>query len=1179
MARLALLFALSVALVLAMPLPAHAEPATIAIAIVTAAQSIGVTLSVAIVTTAVSAVYSLAATMLINALISSGKSSPSGSSPDNSIRGAQMVRSPVKPQQAIYGEAVVSGPIIYSTVTANKYEIWIVIALSERKLNAITDIAIGDTWIPSANIDSDGWVRWGRFKGQGQITRFLDAFVPTTAPFTITLPNPLPNEVLQAEYTVASMNATVAVNDGPSLPAEVFNFGPPTTNVLTFSDVYAGRQVQIQYTVLLTNSVLQIKRITGDDNQVADLDLIAASGGEWTANHRGQGTAHLIVRMLGSINAFPNGVENIRAKVKGFNVYDPRDGVTKYSDNAALCLADYLRSNDGFRSPIDEIKTDQWIAAANIADEAITLNLLGETQKRYTINGAFSVDSDRTQIKDQMAASMGGWCPWIQGRWHIIPGAFAAPVMSLDEHTLNGVLTVTSAPGARDRLNTVAGTFLDAKGDYQANAYPPVSSPLYVGEDGGEELVTERNFVFLTESLRSQRIAKIILERSRQSISVLWPTHLIGLALTPGDIVTLTVAYLGWSLKTFRVIEWKFTLESGVTLNLQEDTAQSYDWNYGQATLRDPAPNTNIGPAVPGPIVGLAATSGNADLIRLGDGTILPRVRITWDPIDNNFVLDGGKVEVHYRRPSEVAWTESAPATPTERQTFLSPVQDGEALFIRARAVNHINQYGPYVYIVHEVMGKTAPPDDVTGFTLTILPDGTRQFDVNWSTIVDVAGLEIRYGPTNSWATMTSLTPGSYFTSTPIFTVLPPPGTYVFAAKWIDTSGIASVTQATIGPVVIGTAFSVFAQGSGANMYPNAALALPWTATGGQYLYSINQFTDASIDVGRLDVTFRVGDGGVYFYSSGETGGYGQLFFTRAGVQLYGIAAGFPVLAGRRYQAAVEMGVSRRSVSLNMAWYDAGFSLLSSSNGPSVTPAENKTGGTTLAHYKRLAMFGTAPANAVYMMPYIQVTPRSSGTDSIARMQQMLIAEAGLGQVEVSPWSPGPSYTGIIDTGQLAPESATRTASAKLATQIALVNTSNPGGGSFTTVLTQTIAIAPNEEGRLRVDCSGSLLCSSTSGSSGGGYPGLSIIIRDGATELLRTGPGIPYYQYGLGDAAGNQSVNIAHNDTLPIEWAGVTRTLTVELGGRMVLVSGPGNTTGAAVAIGARLGIEFIKR
>ncbi|MCP6756604.1 hypothetical protein NL533_33770, partial [Klebsiella pneumoniae] len=80
------------------------------------------------------------------------------------------------------------------------------------------------------------------------------------------------------------------------------------------------------------------------------------------------------------------GIPNVSAVVNGKKVYDPRDGTTEWSNNAALCIRDYLTSSYGFNCSSDEINDTYFSSAANHCDESVTLTT-GGSQNRFTCDG------------------------------------------------------------------------------------------------------------------------------------------------------------------------------------------------------------------------------------------------------------------------------------------------------------------------------------------------------------------------------------------------------------------------------------------------------------------------------------------------------------------------------------------------------------------------------------------------------------------------------------------------------------------------------------------------------------------------------------------------------------------------------------------------------------------------
>ena len=110
----------------------------------------------------------------------------------------------------------------------------------------------------------------------------------------------------------------------------------------------------------------------GDPDQLADQMLINAGEGTWTTNHRLRGRCYIAFRLFYQKDLFPS-MPQISALVRGKLLLDPRTGLTKWSDNAALCIFDYLRGTDGWQMGIApaEISSASFIAAANACGEQV----------------------------------------------------------------------------------------------------------------------------------------------------------------------------------------------------------------------------------------------------------------------------------------------------------------------------------------------------------------------------------------------------------------------------------------------------------------------------------------------------------------------------------------------------------------------------------------------------------------------------------------------------------------------------------------------------------------------------------------------------------------------------------------------------------------------------------------
>jgi len=122
-------------------------------------------------------------------------------------------------------------------------------------------------------------------------------------------------------------------------------------------------------------TVALINKHRGDAGATADADLVAECGGLWTTDHKLSGCAYLAIKLLWSPDLFPNGLPTISAIVRGKKVYDPRTTTTAWSENVALCVADYLTdATFGKGIAYARIVEADLIEAANICDEAVGLD-------------------------------------------------------------------------------------------------------------------------------------------------------------------------------------------------------------------------------------------------------------------------------------------------------------------------------------------------------------------------------------------------------------------------------------------------------------------------------------------------------------------------------------------------------------------------------------------------------------------------------------------------------------------------------------------------------------------------------------------------------------------------------------------------------------------------------------
>ena len=630
----------------------------------------------------------------------------------------KLIQSPVEPRRIIYGEAMVSGPLVAYFAESTPIE----------------------------------------------ATTTGTARIPSSAPYQITLPNPakfVSVQWVQLMYYDQVLHTTRYTDPTPGWSNSGATF--------TFDAADAGQTVGFHYTIIagytahawhwfvialaghevdeigevwlgtklvgplnasgyattgdFAHNVRVLKHL-GKPDQLAEPALIAASNGKWTQQHRGVGVAYLVVALQHESHALQSGIPSIRAFVRGKKIYDPRTGATQWSNNAALVIRDYLAAPDGLYCSADEIDDPGLIVAANACDERVpmaeysaqvsanaTSNLLtfaaketkidtgdGVTvsstgdlpgglsaattyyvrlarngsrsfylaasyadamnlkaiditttgtgkitvshvdQARYTCDGVLSLADKPIDILDKMRTAMAGAVVYAMGQWRVSAGVYSVPTLpTITADDLRGPIKIQARTARKDLFNGVSGTYIDPNSDWQASNFPPLTNSHYEAQDGGQQILRDIDFPWTINPIRVQRLAKVYLEHARQQISVELPCKLTVLPFTVWSTCQLTLAQFGWVNKVFLVTGWQLAQDGlGVDLTLQEEAAQIYAWDKGNATQVDYAPDSDLPdkyvfapPGVP-QISQTSYSTGDA-------GGVKTQVSVEWQPSPSAF--------------------------------------------------------------------------------------------------------------------------------------------------------------------------------------------------------------------------------------------------------------------------------------------------------------------------------------------------------------------------------------------------------------------------------------------------------------------------------------------------------------------------------------------------------------
>jgi len=391
--------------------------------------------------------------------------------------------------------------------------------------------------------------------------------------------------------------------------------------------------------------LVRVDRHLGNPVQATDANLVAETGGKWTAAHRGQGRAYIAVRLKITAEAFPSGPPNMAAIVEGADtILDPRTGLTGWSDNPALCLAWYITAGFGWRAAWDDIDIPCLIAAANVCDE-IMGTAAGTAERRYTCNGTLSLAEGKIAITEKLVSTMAGALVASGGRFFIHAGAPAVSLATLTSNDLRGDVTIQGSRARRDLFNGVRAVYVEPSANWQPTDAPPLLASNYVTEDGGETIYTDLEFPLTTSVSTVQRLMKVALERNRRQRTVAFPANLSALRLRPWEGTTVALD----RLVPFpaRITGWSLAQDGGVDLVLAEEDAAVWDWNPAvdeRATGDNPSvvlPNSGRIGAPTSITVGTPITTSFAALA------------VSWSPVGSAHLAG---YEVEFMPASVVVW-------------------------------------------------------------------------------------------------------------------------------------------------------------------------------------------------------------------------------------------------------------------------------------------------------------------------------------------------------------------------------------------------------------------------------------------------------------------------------------------------------------------------------------------
>ena len=239
-----------------------------------------------------------------------------------------------------------------------------------------------------------------------------------------------------------------------------------------------------------------------------------------------------------------------------------------------------------------------------------------------------------------------------------------------------------------------------------------VSSSEFLQTDNNQELVADISLPFTSTTTMAQRLAKIMLYRNREQLSLSGNFGIRAFKLQVGDIVTYSNTHLGFSNKTFEVTGWKFVPTGDgaveVTLGLSEVSSGVYDAYADEAVFE--SNNTILADAFTVPTVGLTVAQDtrviNEHVVSLITATVT-----STNPSRIDYV------EVEYKLASETTYNQLGVG---ELGIFEAIDLENGLYDVRARAINTIGRKGTYTTTQFNLEAGLDAPQDVASISATV---------------------------------------------------------------------------------------------------------------------------------------------------------------------------------------------------------------------------------------------------------------------------------------------------------------------------------------------------------------------------------------------------------------------------------------------------------------------------
>lgn len=663
----------------------------------------------------------------------------------------QNIKQPITVRRKLYGEARIGGALTFIETTGDDQYLHLILTMADHECQEIGEIWFDDISIPLDYLDGSGNVTTGPFKDFARIKKHLGGA------------GQVADSDLVSETSVDSTFVGVGITYIYARLKFDRNVYPTSVPVITAwtkgVKIYDPRDTTTRWT---PNGALFVRDyltsplddlVPGAGIASADMDDTYLGASANTADEMVT-TASLVQTSTTNDPATDIITLNSTNDTLVFQTGDRVQLTTSGALPAGLSLATNYFVIIYQRKTTLRIKLATSLANA-LAGTAVNFTTTGSGTMTITKNaepryyGGGIIESNETvgdNLRD-LLTTIGGDFIYVGGSWKIKAASYQTPVFTFNEDHLVSPISIRTKASRRDRFNLIKGVYVSPLNEGEPADYPPVTNSSYVTQDNGKVIPIDFDLPMTQRPATAQRLAKIKLERSRQELFFEASFNLAAMQVQPGDVVYLNNTRMGWSSKPFEVVKWTLTSESQdgvpiflVKMSLQETASTVYDWNSGEETAVDPAPNTNL----PNPRNVAAPTSLAVfpTEIPTASGDLTYQFLITWVAPVDIFIINGGYFDIQFKESSSPDWERSYRAEDEDTSITVKQVKPGVAYDARVRSVNQIGVRSSW----QSLFGFTV--SSPSGATITLdygLITGAVVDSIDYGLITDAVDVTIDY--------------------------------------------------------------------------------------------------------------------------------------------------------------------------------------------------------------------------------------------------------------------------------------------------------------------------------------------------------------------------------------------------------------------------------------------------